>query len=415
MKRIAGTTFSIVGILFGGMVLYFIVPTIFSKTYNNNASLASAISSGAPEQPLPASTLPPAPIKPTPTHVSTPSVVKAIYVTSYAAGNPHFFKKLLDLVDTSEVNTVVIDVKDSTGHISFLVDDPELVSLGSAENRIPNIVDFINTLHSKGIYVIGRIATFQDRFLAKHWTDQAVVEKTNHQQLWPDYKCSRAIARQKESECLYWVDAGSDKVHEYVMRVGDQAYAVGFDELNFDYIRFPADGDMKAIYYPVSTGKIRTDVMNSFFTLLHDHFSAEHIPISADIFGYTTVQTDDLGIGQTLEPVLQNFDFVDPMVYPSHFPTGFDGFKNPAAKPYEVIHDSMGQAVTRAKAIGVDPTKLRPWLQDFDMGAVYTKDMVRTQIQATYDVGLTSWLMWDAANTYTTGAFLSADTTTTTP
>ncbi len=120
-----------------------------------------------------------------------------------------------------------------------------------------------------------------------------------------------------------------------------------------------------------------------------------------------TTNTDDLNIGQVLENTLPYVDFVAPMVYPSHFPPTWNGLKNPAANPYDVIHYSMGKAVERAKAMGEDPLKLRPWLQDFNLGATYTKDMVRAQIDATYDVGLTSWMMWDPANTYTEGSLLS--------
>ena len=130
------------------------------------------------------------------------------------------------------------------------------------------------------------------------------------------------------------------------------------------------------------------------------------IKISADLFGMTTTNTDDLNIGQILEDALNNFDYVSPMVYPSHYPPTFLGFAKPAEKPYEVVKYSMDQAFTRAINASSTPLKLRPWLQDFDLGAVYTADMVRAQIQATYDAGLNSWMIWDAGNTYTVGAFL---------
>ncbi|MEK9201846.1 MAG: putative glycoside hydrolase, partial [Patescibacteria group bacterium] len=134
-----------------------------------------------------------------------------------------------------------------------------------------------------------------------------------------------------------------------------------------------------------------------------DHLAGTGVVISADLFGMTTTNTDDLNIGQVLERTLPYFDYIAPMVYPSHYPKTFLGFSNPAEKPYEVIKYSLDSAVTRASTT---PQKIRPWLQDFDLGAVYTKEMVRAQIQATYDAGLTSWMLWDAANTYTRGALL---------
>jgi hypothetical protein len=119
-----------------------------------------------------------------------------------------------------------------------------------------------------------------------------------------------------------------------------------------------------------------------------------------------TTNTDDLGIGQVLEKALPHFDFIDPMVYPSHFPDTWNGYGNPAEHPYEVIKKTMDTAVARAVAMGEDPKKLRPWLQDFNLGATYTAEMVRAQIKATYDAGLSSWLIWDPRNVYTKAALV---------
>ena len=141
-----------------------------------------------------------------------------------------------------------------------------------------------------------------------------------------------------------------------------------------------------------------------FYKYLHDQFSPMGIPISGDLFGMTTSVDNDLGIGQLLENALENFDYVAPMVYPSHYPTGFNGYKNPAAVPYEIIKFGMGRGVERAVAASTTPLKLRPWLQDFNMGATYTADLIRAEKKAVYDVGLTSWMMWDPANTYTAAA-----------
>jgi hypothetical protein len=133
---------------------------------------------------------------------------------------------------------------------------------------------------------------------------------------------------------------------------------------------------------------------------------------SADIFGLTTTDTSDLGIGQLLESALDNFDYISPMVYPSHFADGTYGIAKPAEKPYEIISIAMKKAVARAEEHGVLKDKLRPWLQDFDLGARYTPEMVRAQIQATYDSGLTSWMLWDPANSYTEKALLNEENAT---
>ncbi len=332
------------------------------------------------------------------THKKPPIAVKAIYMTSYVAGNKELRGKLVDLIDTTELNAVVIDIKDYSGRIAFKVEDPKLKIVGSEENRIPDIKEFIGTLHDKGIYVIGRISSFQDSYFVKKYPEHAV--KTKAGEIWGDRKN------------IHWLDAGAVPVWEYLTAIGMEAYAFGFDELNFDYIRFPSDGNMNDIAYPYSQGKVKSVVLKEFFAYLDKTFHAKGIPISADLFGMTTSNTDDLGIGQILEDALEHFDYVAPMVYPSHYPPTFMGIANPASKPYEVISYAMKKSVDRAIIATTTPLKLRPWLQDFSIGGTtYTKEMVRAQIQATYDVGLTSWMMWNASNRYTAAALLSSSTT----
>lgn len=328
------------------------------------------------------------------THIPTPEPVKALYMTSWVASTPSMAKKIIDLVDSTEANALVIDIKDYTGNVSFISGDERLSNTGVEENRIKNIKEFIGELHKKNIYVIGRVAVFQDPHLVKKRPDLAVKTASNKDVIWKDRKG------------ITWLDAGSEEVWEYAVLIGEISYSVGFDEINYDYIRFPSDGNMKDIYYPISEGKPKAEIMKSFFSYLNDTIRKKGIPISADLFGMVTTNTDDLNIGQVLENTLPYVDFVSPMVYPSHFPPTWNGLKNPAANPYDVIHYSMGKAVERAKAMGENPLKLRPWLQDFNLGATYTKEMVRDQIKATYDVGLTSWMMWDPANTYTPGWLL---------
>ena len=149
--------------------------------------------------------------------------------------------------------------------------------------------------------------------------------------------------------------------------------------------------------------------MHDFYLYLREHLTTDAgtvIPISADLFGLTTSSNDDLGIGQVLVDALPYFDYVSPMVYPSHFSTGYLGLNKPAEHPYDVINFAMSTAVKRAIAASSSPAKLRPWLQAFDLGAIYTPALVRAQIKATIDVGLSSWLLWDAACTYDKAALL---------
>jgi len=327
------------------------------------------------------------------THIETPIEVKAIYMSSYAASSNSFRKNILAIVDETEINTIVIDIKDATGKIAFLVNDPVLQKEKSAEKRIPDIVEFIQLLHSKNIYVIGRISVFQDPYLIKNHPEIAVKTNTDKNIFWKDKKG------------ISWIDASSTFAWDYVITLAKESHSLGFDEINFDYIRFPTDGNMKDIYYPLSNAKIKKDVLKEFFIYLHDNLKVkDNIIISADLFGMTTTNQDDLNIGQYLEYTLPYFDFVAPMVYPSHFPPNWNGYKNPADKPYEVINYTMKKATERAIAIGESPLKIRPWLQDFNLGAIYNKDMVRAQIKAVYDNNLTSWMLWDPKNIYTKDA-----------
>lgn len=329
-------------------------------------------------------------------HIKTPQPMKAIYMTSWVAGTPSLRQKVIKIVDETEVNAVVIDIKDDTGKVSFLIENEPFASLGSSENRIPDIKELISDLHSKNIYVIGRISTFQDPYLIKKWPEEAVKTASDKNVLWRDRKG------------IGWFDAGSEKVWGYVTALAHESYNVGFDEINFDYIRFPSDGNMKDIYFPYSEGKSKSDTLESFFKHIDQEFrkSENPIPISADLFGMVTTNTDDLGIGQVLERAAPYVDFIYPMVYPSHFPDTWNGYGNPAEKPYEVIKITMDSASAKLKAIGENPDKIRPWLQDFNLGATYTAEMVRAQIKATYDAGLTSWLIWDPRNIYSKNAFL---------
>jgi len=175
--------------------------------------------------------------------------------------------------------------------------------------------------------------------------------------------------------------------------------------INFDYIRFPSDGNMKDIAYTWSGTRNKSEVLENFFEYLYKNLKPIGAVLSADLFGMTSTNTDDLNIGQQLEKTLPYFDFVCPMVYPSHFPATWGGYKNPAENPYGVVKTSMGKAVERLIAIGEDPLKLRPWLQDFDLGADYTKELVLDQIKATYDVGLNSWIFWNASTPVTNLTF----------
>lgn len=345
------------------------------------------------------------------THVKTPVPLKAIYMSGWVAGSPQIRTNLVKLIEDTELNAVVIDIKDYSGRISFLTDDDVINAEGSPERRIADVKEFIDFLHSKNIYVIGRLSAFQDaHMVVKH--PEWAVRRSSDGGVWKDYKG------------ISWIDVSAKPFWDYLIQIAKYSYYdVGFDEINFDYIRFPSDGNMKDIAYPFSEGKKKHEALRGFFEYVNDELrpglgtttapidneklGKDYPVISADLFGMTTSNRDDLNIGQVLEDALPYFDYIAPMVYPSHYPATFNGYANPAAQPYEVIEYAMSRAVERTVAAGNAPSKMRPWLQDFSIGNTkYTPEMVRAQIQATYDVGLDSWMLWSAANKYSASALL---------
>jgi len=327
-------------------------------------------------------------------HIKTPESVKAIYMTSWVAGTKNWREDLVDLIEKTELNSLIIDVKDYSGRISFKVSDPILVEVGATENRIPDIQEFIRYLHQKEIYVIARISVFQDPYLVKVRPDLAVKDLLGN--VWKDRKG------------ITWIDPASREAWDYTVRIAKETEKVGFDELNFDYIRFPSDGNMQDISYDFWDESIpKSVIMRDFFEYLAKELKETDIPLSADLFGMTTSHGDGLNIGQILEYAAPYFDYLAPMVYPSHYPKTFNGYANPADNPYEIVKYAMDMGVTKLINASSSPFKLRPWLQDFDLGATYDASMIRKQKQAVYDAGLTSWMLWDPSNRYTRDALLS--------
>ncbi len=355
-------------------------------------------------------------------HIETPESVKTIYMSQCVVGTPSFRDKLVALVDETELNSILIDIKDFTGRIAFTTDNPILADSVSPDCGARDMKEFIKLLHEKNIYVIGRITVFQDPYYTKLHPELA-VKKESDGTVWKDYKG------------LSFIDVGAHAYWDYVVELSKESYRIGFDEINYDYVRYPSDGNMKDIAFTLSGGKPKADVLESFFAHLYAELSEpfddfdESPALSVDLFGYTTTNTDDLGIGQVIERALPYFDYVMPMVYPSHYNSGFIGITKPATQPYEIVKYSMDTAVRRARVMSdsltsnststdvvlartqakkgrgvISPDQLRPWLQDFDLGATYTPEMVRAQMQATYDAGLDSWALWDAGNTYTKAA-----------
>ncbi len=403
-----------VAVLIVGGLFYAFTHEATSVEYHSgmraSTTVISTSTAGALATRTNATQTPTAPTQVIVTHLPTPAPLYGVYMTSCIASGKKLRAPLTKLVETTELNALIIDIKDYTGMISFDAGDPRFV-LNKNGCTISDIKEFIAELHEKNIYVIGRITVMQDSTYTKSHPDAAVKRKSNGE-TWRDKKG------------LSFIDPGATEYWQYMIDLGKASYAVGFDEINYDYIRYPSDGDMSDAKYTRSGSSTKAEMMKKFYSYLGGGMRQERIPTSADLFGMTTTNTDDLGIGQVIENALQSFDYVAPMVYPSHYPANFNGWQNPNLVPYELIKFVMSRAVERAKVMeekeagfvtssstpvftgtGKYVNRLRPWLQDFDYGKVYTEKDVRAQIKGTYDSGLTSWMMWDPSNKYTPSAY----------
>ncbi|MFH1129381.1 MAG: putative glycoside hydrolase [Patescibacteria group bacterium] len=324
-----------------------------------------------------------------------PFPAKAIYVTFRTAGMGRM-NELIDLIKTTELNAVVIDLKDYTGRVPFETNSEMIKKIGSEKVFIKDIDGLIKKLHKENIYVIARIAVFEDNYLPRKRTDLAI--RVPGGGIWED------------NNGLGWVDPASQEVWDYNLEIAKEAVKVGFDEINFDYIRFPSDGNVSVAIYPFWDGKtLKKEIIRQFFEYVHQRLKPLGVPISADLFGLTMSSTNDLGIGQWLEYAAPYFDYICPMVYPSHYPPTFLGFENPAEYPYEVIFSELKRGNERIASLSVvfpetPMAKLRPWLQDFNMGAIYDAGMIELQKQATDDAGGMGWLLWNPRNIYTEDA-----------
>ncbi len=401
LRRLAPVSWGVIGIgAFVGM--YFGVPLVAPMVYDAGGVQHAAAVIG--ESALPVVM-----------HLKTPEPVRGIYMSQCVVGTPSLRESLVDLVKQTELNTIIIDIKDYSGTISFKTGNPLFAGAEITMCGARDMKEFIETLHREGIYVVGRITVFQDPYYTSLHPDMAVRRASDHEAVWKDHKG------------LAFVDVGAKPFWDYIIVLAKESYAIGFDELNFDYVRYPSDGNMADAYYAHSGGEIKAVMLEKFFSYLSSSLKsadAKDIPVlSADLFGMTTTNEDDLNIGQVLERALPYFDYIAPMVYPSHYPKGFNGYANVNAHSYDIVHYALERAVmrttatsTRVAILGATPiasttpqlyekpsyaaSKIRPWLQSFDYPVTYTPEMVEAQIRAAEDAGLTSYLMWDAANKY---------------
>ena len=315
--------------------------------------------------------------------------VRGIYVTGWAAGSERM-NDLIELVENTILNSMVIDIKDQDGYISYYSSVPLAQEIGANKRKISNPKALLERLQSKGIYTIARISVFKDDVLARKRPDLAlrIYDSENNDII--------------KDPC--WLDPSKKEVWEYNIMLAREAVALGFDEIQFDYVRYPALGNSPLI---ALTPELRpkSSYINDFVEYSIEALADLNVPVSVDVFGLTTTVKGDMGIGQNFKELSEIVNIISPMVYPSHYSQGVYGIPEPNREPYQVVYRSLRDALEKVN--NREDFIIRPWLQDFSLKSRYTKEDIQAQIKAVENLGLKEWLLWNPGSRYTEEAVKS--------
>lgn len=318
-----------------------------------------------------------------PAAIQAPAVFRGVYLNESAAGSAARTAQVLDLARSGAANAVVMDIKDWSGNVSYRSILPRVKLYHAGHPTIRDLAGLLRRFHAAGLYCIGRMEVFQDPRLAEARPDLAVQDARGG--LWQDH------------QGLKWIDPSAREAWDYNLAIAHEALARGFDEINFDYIRFPSGGELSRMRFPITpAGFPKHRVIGEFFQYVRRAMGSA--VISADLFGLATVNRDDLGIGQIIEQAYAVFDYVCPMTYPSLYARGFHGFDRPSRHPYQVVHYSLTRAQRRLKPHY--RARLRPWVQAFR----YLPEQVHAQEQAIQDAlgpQFHGYTLWNPAGRYT--------------
>ncbi|MBN1289467.1 MAG: hypothetical protein JXA49_07525 [Actinobacteria bacterium] len=308
---------------------------------------------------------------------------KGIHISVYIASSDSGMDKMISLIDRTELNAVQIDLKDEYGQLAFTMDDP-IAERANSNTKYVKLDACVDRLRHNDIYSIARVVVFKDPKVAANCPEFAVRDTSGN--LWGDKK---------------WVDPYCKEIWDYNIDIAIAAAKAGFNEIQFDYTRFPSDGATNSCVFPFQDDREKGQVIDQFLSYARERLGEYNVFISIDIFGLTASDQGDMGIGQNVAAIAQRVDYISPMVYPSHYNTGEYGIKSPESNPGDTVAASMKDF---NKKIGGSMAKLRPWLQDFSLKITYSPDMVRRQIDAVENAGVNEWLLWDPDCTYSEDA-----------
>ena len=315
------------------------------------------------------------------------AIVRGLYVNRWGAQSPKKLRNLIALADSTEINAFVIDIKDEFG-INYASTDTMVKRNAGRAGTIPGLQPLLDTLEAHGILAIARIVVFKDSVTANRNPD------------WTIRKAEGDAWRDKEG--LAWVNPYHRSLWELNVRVAEEVTKLGFDEIQWDYIRFPEPyKSLPQQVFPGAEGRTKTQALVGFLEFARQRLNPLGVRSTADIFGLVTTVNGALEIGQAWEPLSPVTDVLLPMVYPSHYPRGAFGIARPNADPYGVIYAAISKAHERDLKLGVTGEHVRPWIQAFTLGApAYGAHEVRLQKQAIYDAGYDGWVLWHPGSNY---------------
>ncbi|WP_313130998.1 putative glycoside hydrolase [Anaerocolumna sp.] len=327
-----------------------------------------------------------------------PVKVKGIYVTGPRAGNETYMKELIKLVDTTELNAMVIDIKNDSGEITYNMDLDIVQEIGAPVKYIRDMEELIKELKEKDIYLIARIVAFKDPILAKGKPELSLKKKDG------------SVFKDKDG--LSWVNPYKKEVWDYLIAVAGEAVKLGFDEIQFDYIRFSTDSGMKQVDFgEEAKDKTKIDAINEFTKYASEQLKPQGVYVSADVYGAIIDSEVDANIvGQDYIQMSKYLDYICPMIYPSHYADGAYGIAHPDLEPYNLILQALQKSEEQLSQIkeGNQKAVVRSWLQDFT--AVWLKhhksygpEEIKEQIKAVNDAGYEEWILWNGNNNYTKG------------
>jgi LysM repeat protein len=320
---------------------------------------------------------------------------RGFYVSYFAIGHPEARQRIFDLLENSELNAVVIDVKGDFGLLSYPTQVPLAREIGAARPTVKDFQEIMSSFKKRGVYTIARIVTFKDSPLAKAYPDIAV--KTGSGEIWQD------------REGANWLDPFLKPAWDYNVQIAVEAARLGFDEIQFDSLRFPVSGQGGTPHFSQEVTKdSRVAAIAGFLSVARGQLSPLGVKVSAKTFGYACWRKDDSLIGQDIERMAQYLDVLSPMLYPSTFDNGIPGYKFAVAHPYEVVYESAARAVKRVKWLSC---AVRPWIQDFqdyrfDKRA-YGREEIQAQIKGCFDAECDGFLVWNPQVNYTGAAYTS--------